>query len=238
MAELSTERNRALVMASLILALGLVTGGYLMGDGLRRAKYAERIVTVRGLAERDVTADLATWTIGFSATGGDLATLQQKSDADATAITAFLKRHGFTDSEIAPRGVSVNQWMDNGRANITLRQRIQLRTTNIAVARKAHAAQAELVRQGVAIEEGGNAMVYSFTRLNAIKPAMIAEATKDARAGAEQFAMDSGASVGGIKSAAQGYFSIGSRDGDAAGAGNESPDQKVRVVTTVDFYLE
>ncbi len=81
-------------------------------------------------------------------------------------------------------------------------------------------------------------MVYSFTKLNDVKPAMIAEATRDARQGAEQFAKDSGTEVGGIKSATQGYFSIGARDGDNAGSGSESPFQKVRVVTTIDFYLD
>src|SRR3546814_17181337 len=80
-------------------------------------------------------------------------------------------------------------------------------------------------------------MVYSFTKLNDIKPAMVAEATKDARKAAEQFAQDSGTGVGGIKSATQGYFSIGARDGDDMGNGADSPYKKVRVVTTVDFQI-
>src|SRR3546814_13415083 len=77
-------------------------------------------------------------------------------------------------------------------------------------------------------------MVYSFTKLKDIKPARVAEATKDARKAAEQFAQDSGTGVGGIKSATQGYFSIGARDGDDMGNGADSPYKKVRVVTTVD----
>lgn len=81
-------------------------------------------------------------------------------------------------------------------------------------------------------------MAYTFTKLNAIKPEMVAEATKDARSAAEQFAKDSGTSVGGIKSATQGYFSIEARDGDQGGWGvSDTPFKKVRVVTTVDFYL-
>ena len=94
-----------------------------------------------------------------------------------------------------------------------------------------------MVRQGVVLEEG-TGMSYSFTRLNDIKPEMVAEATKDARAAAEQFAQDSGADVGGIKHATQGYFSIEARDGDSGGWGvSDTPYKKVRVVTTVDFYL-
>lgn len=81
-------------------------------------------------------------------------------------------------------------------------------------------------------------MVYSFTRLNDVKPEMVAEATKDARRSAEQFAKDSGTGVGGIKSATQGYFSIDARDGEQSGGGIDTPFKKVRVVTTVDFYLK
>ena len=81
-------------------------------------------------------------------------------------------------------------------------------------------------------------MSYTFTKLNDIKPEMVAAATKDARAAAEQFAKDSGAEVGAIKNATQGYFSIDARDGDSGGWGvSDSPFKKVRVVTTVNFYL-
>ena len=70
---------------------------------------------------------------------------------------------------------------------------------------------------------------------------MIGQSIQDARRAAERFAQDSGASVGAIRSATQGYFSIGARDGDATeenyGA-RESPFQKVRVVTTIEFYLD
>src|SRR3546814_7880071 len=56
-----------MIAAAIILALGLMIGGYLLGNGLVRAREADRSVTVRGLAERDVTADLATWTLAYSA---------------------------------------------------------------------------------------------------------------------------------------------------------------------------
>jgi uncharacterized protein len=187
-----------------------------------------------------VTADLATWTIATSAVGSDLASLQAKSDTDGNAVLAFLKAKGFTDDEIEAGGISVNQYVDsNGRQNITIRRKIQLRTSRVMQARAAFAGQAELMRQGVVFDSDSGGMVYSFTRLNSVKPPMIAAATKNAREGAEQFAKDSGARVGEIKSASQGYFSIIPRDGDNAGApATASPFQKVRVVTTIDFYLK
>jgi hypothetical protein len=245
----SPPRN-SLIIAAAVLALGMAGGGWLLGRNIAATRLADRSVTVRGLAERDVTADLATWTIAYSASGSDIAPAQAKIDRDTAAIRAFLARFGFGDGEVAMSGVSVNQWVDNnpaygpeGRRNVTVRQRLQLRTTRVMDARRAAAAVSELVRAGVALEEGSN-VVYSFTRLEAVKPAMIAAATRDARRGAEQFAQDSGADVGGIKHAAQGYFSVGPRDGEGAGdaggerAGADTPFQKVRVVTTIDFYLD
>jgi hypothetical protein len=119
-----------------------------------------------------------------------------------------------------------------------VRRQIQLRTRDIAKAQQAYSRQADLIRAGVAVEEGSS-MVYNFTKLNDVKPEMIALATQDARRSAEQFARDSGTDVGGIRTATQGYFSISARDGNEAeeGSGRNSPLQKVRVVTTVDFFL-
>ena len=221
-----------------VLALGLVVGGYLLGNGLVRAKDADRSVTVRGLAERDVTADLATWTIAYSATAPDLATAQGSVDRDSEAIRAFFRELGFPTDDLQPTGVNVSQFSDSGVQKFTVRQRMTLRSTDIKRAQSAVKRQFELVRRGVVLEEGSG-MAFTFTKLNAIKPPMIAAATKDARASAEQFAKDSGTSVGPIKSATQGYFEVQARDGDSGGGWgvSDTPYKKVRVVTTVDFYL-
>ena len=237
------DRNNVLLVAALILAIAIVAGGYLLGDGLRRARMADRAVTVRGLAERNVTADLSTWTIAYSEQGTELGPVQSAVDEKSRAVRAFFRRHGFTDKDLSDTGASVNQYYDNNRGqnSVTVRQRIQLRTNDVMRARRAFARQADLIRGGVALEDGSG-MVYSFTKLNQIKPEMIAEATRNARDSALQFARDSGTGVGGIRSATQGYFSIGARDGDVDGEGGssagDSPFQKVRVVTTVDFYLD
>lgn len=220
-----------------IMAVGIVAGGYLLGDGLLRAKEAERSVTVRGLAERDVTADLATWTIAYSDTGTDLAAVQAKVRADTRAIEEFFAGLGFAKGALQPTGANVSSYTDEGVTRYTVRQRMALRTDDIDRAQKAVARQFDLVSRGVLLEEGSG-MAYTFTKLNDIKPEMVAEATRDARAAAEQFADDSGAAVGAIKDATQGYFTIEARDGDSGGWGvSDTPFKKVRVVTTVNFSL-
>jgi uncharacterized protein len=231
--------NRIALAGAVVLSGGLIVGGYLLGDGLRRAHAAERSVTVRGLAERNVTADLATWTIAYSATGGDLPSVRAEIEANTEALKGYFRSLGFPADALAATGAGVNQFMNNGVPTITITQRMQLRTSDIPRAQRAVANQFDLVRRGVTLQEG-SAMSYSFTKLNDIKPPMVAEATKDARAAAEQFAKDSGTAVGGIKSATQGYFSIEARDGEQSGGygAADTPFKKVRVVTTVDFYLD
>ena len=231
--------TRRWIGSAATVAFGLIVGGFLLGDGLVRAKAADRAVTVRGLAEREVVADLATWTLSYSATATDLATAQAGVDRDADSIGRFFAALGFPQDALQPTGVNVTYYTDSeGVGRYTVRQRMTLRTVDIERAQAAVKRQAELVRSGVVLEDGST-VAYTFTELDAIKPEMVAEATRDARAAAPQFAEDSGASVGSIRHATQGYFSIEARDGDAGGWGvSDTPYKKVRVVTTVDFSLD
>jgi hypothetical protein len=227
------------VLAAAILAIGLMVSAVILGRGLSSIREGPSSVIVRGVAERDVVADLATWTIATQANGSELAEVQARADRDAETVRAFLLANGFTETEVQPRGSGVSQYFDSsiGRMNITIRQRIQARTTDVPKMERAFAAQAELIRRGVALDSDGmGGLTYSFTRLNDVKPEMIAQATKAAREAADQFATDSGTRVGRIRQATQGLFTITGRDGDT-GPGTDTPNQKVRVVTTIEFLL-
>jgi hypothetical protein len=239
------DSRSVLLGAVAIFAIGLTTSGYVLGDGLRRAKAAERSVTVRGVSERDVTANLATWSIDFSNTGPELGTVQGSVERQARAVRTFFQSAGFAPGDVTDSGVSVSRERPNdsygrpGPEELTVNRTIQLRTTDVLKARNAFARQAELLRQGV--ELSGSTITYTFTKLNDLKPEMIGEANRNALRSAEQFARDSGADVGGIRNASQGYFSVGPRDGEACedcgSSGGTSPYQKVRVVTTIDYEL-
>lgn len=234
----SQSKGGVWVVSAAVLAVGFIIGSFLISTLVLKARLADRSVTVRGLAEREVMADLATWTLAYSAQGESLKAVQDDIDGDTQAINAFFKELGFATDALRPTGVGVNQYNNNyGKPVFNIRQRITLRTENIDLAQKAVSQQFDLIRRGVVLEEGSG-MSFTFTKLDEIKPEMVAEATQDARRAAQQFAQDSGADVGGIKSATQGYFSIQSRDGDSGGYGvSDTPYKKVRVVTTVDFYL-
>jgi hypothetical protein len=242
------QDSRAVLLGAVaIFAFGLTTSGYALGDGLRRSKMAEhRSVTVRGVSERDVTADLATWSVSFSHDGTELAPVQQSVDQQARSIRAFFLRAGFKPEEITDSDVTLSREQPRdrdgnpvGAQKLTVSRSIQLRTNDVMKVRAAYTREAELLRDGV--ELSGSSVSYTFTGLNRLKPEMIAEATRNARRSAEQFATDSGVSVGRLKTASQGYFSVGARDGedcdDCGSSGGSSPFQKVRVVTTIDYDL-
>ncbi len=232
------DRNRVLLVATAIAAIGLMGAGWLAGSGLVRMKDSERAVTVRGLAERDVRADLATWTVTYSTSAPTLGEAQAGADAATREVRSYFAGLGFPANALSPAGVSVNSFVNNGVQTYTVQQRQQFRTTDIARAQRAVANQFDLVRNGVSLADGST-MQYTFTQLNAIKPPMVAAATRDARRSAEQFAQDSGASVGRIRSATQGYFEITARDGTSDNYGvSDTPDKRVRVVTTVEYYLD
>ena len=238
------QDSRAVLLGAVaIFAVGLTASGYVLGDGLRRAKSAERTVTVRGVSERDVVADLATWSVEFSAKGSDLAPVQQSVDAQARQVRDFFRTAGFKPADVSDSNINVSRQRDSDDAGapdrVIVRRTIQLRTGDVLKARQAFARQSELLRGGV--ELSSSDVSYVFTKLNALKPQMIAEATRNARRSAEEFARDSGAEVGRIKNASQGYFSVGPRDGETCegcgSTGSTSPYQKVRVVTTIDYDL-
>lgn len=243
------QGDRAVLLGAVaIFAVGLTTSGYALGDGFRRYKLAEqRTVSVRGVSERNVTADLATWSISFSHEGTELGPVQQSVDQQARLVRAFFQRAGFRPGDVTDSDVSLSRQQRTDRDGnpvgpqvLTVRRSIQLRTKEVIRARAAYAAQATLLRDGV--ELSGSGISYTFTKLNDLKPEMIAEATQGARRSAERFARDSGAEVGRIKTASQGYFSVGARDGDdcddCGSSGGSTPFQKVRVVTTIDYDID
>jgi uncharacterized protein len=237
-----SESNRGSLGAlGIPLAVGLIVSGWLVASSIRHFKDFERYVTVKGLAEREVAADLAIWPVVYSVAGNDLTELQQRIEQDAARIEAFLLREGFAREEISRSAPRVTDQAPTGstpsgsvaKERYLVEATVTLRTPKVDAARAAIERSGELVREGVRLLRSWEYNTqYFFTALDTVKPEMIAEATRDARAAADKFAQDSGARLGGIRRAQQGYFSIEDRDA-------YSPEvKKIRVVTTVEYFLE
>jgi hypothetical protein len=245
---MATSRQSATsVTAAAVLAVGLVFAGWLIGTGLQVARKADRFVTVKGIAERTVAADLAIWPLRFVATGDELPTVQAELDRQQAAVLAFLQGLGFSDEEIELQDLQVTDLYAQAYRSGAVEDRfivartVTVRTAKVDAVRAASQRVGELVEARVVLSSemgpAGNSPSYLFTGLVELKPAMIAEATANAREAAQQFATDSGSRLGGIRRANQGLFQILPRD-DAPGSFEaRQVDKTVRVVSTIDYLL-
>lgn len=231
------------LLAAALVGLGLVGGGWLIGHGFERGRSAEHYVTVKGLAETFVRADLAIWPLRTTATGDDLNRVQAKIDADGEAIAAFLTSRGIDAEAIQPQRVEVTDllaqaWRPEGAAQnrFIVAQTILVRTGMVDLVAELNRATGQLVSQGVVLVDTGGP-TYVFTDLNAIKPQMLAAASANARTAAQQFAADVDSELGGIRRASQGIFEILPRDAAPGISEASQIDKQVRVVSTIEYLL-
>ncbi|MGB7438000.1 MAG: SIMPL domain-containing protein [Candidatus Acidiferrum sp.] len=254
----NAKEHGGTTLLGLLLALGLIIGGWVLGVQIKNTRLADRYVTVKGLVERNVKSDLAIWPLSYKEAGDDLTTLYAKTEADKKIILDFLQQQSIEPSEIELGIVRVvdtqaNEFGGVNRAphRYIVDQQITVRTKRVDVVANAAQKTMQLLQKGIVL--GGNnnfgqGLAYKFTALNSIKPDMITEATRNARAAADRFASDSGSKVGAIRQANQGVFSILPADqGAATGEPGEGGDvsfgadaslmKTVRVVTTVQYYL-
>jgi hypothetical protein len=230
-----------------LLAIGLIGGGLLVGRGFTESRLGDRFVTVKGVAEREVEADLAVWTIQFSSGGNDLAEVQRTVLRNQQLTLEFLQDHGIAPELVQVEGVRVvdaaanpyQQGPINNRFSVT--QTIIVRSEDPRGIQAASQDVGTLVEGGVVLvsgqEYGPGGPTYIFRGLNDVKPAMIAEATARAREAAVEFAGDSDSQLGGIRRASQGVFEILPRDPAPNVMEQNRIEKTVRVVATVEYFL-
>ncbi len=228
------------ILPALLIAAGIFFLGVFIKSGFDNFSYRDRVVTVRGLAEKEVTANKVTWPIVCKEVGNDLTAIYGKITATNSIVVDFLKSNGISETEIlvqAPNIVDLQAERYGStdrqyRYNVT--SVIVVTSTNVDKVNELIKRQTELLKDGVAITAGDYQYqtIYEYTGLNDIKPEMIAEATHNAREAADKFAADSHSRLGKIKTASQGQFSIDDRDPYTPYL------KKIRVVSTIVFYLE
>lgn len=228
------------LILGLFLFAGLAVLGYLLGSSAIKFKEFERTVTVKGLSEKELPADIAIWPIPFSSANKDLGALYRTLETDTERILEFLESNGFSDSEVTVSAPAITDKLAQqygGNMKIELRytatQNVTVYSKKIDAVRATMNRLVELGKKGIVFGGGnyGYKTEFMFTRLNEVKPQMIEEATRKAREVAEKFAKDSSSRLGKIKRARQGQFSIADRDK------NTPHIKKVRVVSTVEYYL-
>jgi len=228
------------IIAAALIALGIVCLGWSIKAGIDNFANKDRKVNVKGLAEREVEADKVTWPIVSKELGNDLPELYNKIGVTQGKIKAFLLRNGIKEAELtvnAPQVVDLNA-REYGERNQPYRyivtSVITVTSQNVKQVRSIIAKQGDLLKEGVAIVDGGyeNPVKYEYVSFKEMKPKMMQEAIENAEKTAQQFAENSHSQLNKIVSADQGQFSIENRDE------NTPYIKKVRVVTTVTYSLK
>lgn len=237
---MQTNGKAGALILGVSLVIGLVGLGYMLSDAAIRFKEFDRSVTVKGLSEREYNADVVIWPIQFTVAGNDLVALYDAIESSTDRIRGFLQKNGIASAEITAAAPSITdksaqQYGNNVRVEFryTAVQTVTVYTNDVAKVRSVMGTLSGLGKQGIVFTGGGyDAQTdYLFTRLNEVKPEMIEEATTKAREVAGKFAEDSDSTLGKIKRASQGQFSISPRDR------NNPHIKKVRVVSTIEYYL-
>ncbi len=230
----------SIIISSAIVALGLVLLGLALKSGIDRFSDRDRVVTVRGLCEKEVQANKVTWPIVTKEVGNSLPDIYRVIESNNKAIMSFLTGNGLSENEISVNPPQVYDAAAEryGRSDNPYRYQVTnvivVTSDKVDLVRKLIDKQTDLLRQGIAIVAGdyNYQTTYEYTDLNSVKPEMIAEATSNAREAADKFAQDSDSKLGKIKTASQGQFSINDRD-------QYTPQIKtIRVVTYITYYLE
>lgn len=241
---------------SIILGCSIILGAFLLGffifKGLKTFSDKDRVVTVKGLAEMNMKATSATISINFSFSGDDLKDVLQRSEDKKVAIINYLKENGYTEKEVEINNINVTdrqtyyetQWRNGQEVLVKIDryaayQGLTVQSSDIENTEdKSSVIELDLISKDLTSTINTS---YAFPELNSIKPQLIAESTKNARVAGEQFANDSQAKLGKIKTASQGQITIAGRyyyDEDLTGIPEEPYIQKARVVSTIVFFLE
>lgn len=236
----------AALLGAVLLAVGIALAGWFVGTSLVESRKPLRVVTVKGLSEREVEANLGFWPIRFVATGATLEDARAGLERSEAAVRAFLADRGFAEEEIQVQNVLVEDRAAGYNAGSTpdefrfvLTEDMLVTTDRVQDLADASRAVADLLRQGVVFSSDAYTAGASFvfTGINDLKSEMLTEATQRARETAEQFASESGSVVGDIQTANQGVFEIL----PAVEIPNDRPEKqinkKVRVVTTITYFL-
>jgi hypothetical protein len=226
--------------ASFILGIFFVIGMYIFGRHILETRKSTQYVSVKGLAEKEVKADLGSWVIAASSADNNIDHLKSNINQQLFNARAWLIEKGFSESEIKVEELSILENIyGQTQARYTANLQISVATAKVDLLDAMSGLVNQLIDKGVALT--GDRWVtrprYFFTKINEVKPDLLAEATQAALKSAEEFAENSGAKVGGIRQASQGVISL-----IPSNRVNDSEEfflhKIARVVTSIDYYIE
>lgn len=237
-------KTKHILLGSSILSLGIFAAGYSIANAVFHFKDFDRYVDVKGLDEKIVKSNQASWQITFTTSSNDLKQIYSSVSKSQNTIIQFLTTQGFKESEIQKQSIAITDNLamtysqhSSNQPRYFATSSLVVLSQNVDLVAKASQKTEALVESGVVVN---NSLVrYSYTDLNAIKPEMLTHATENAKEAALIFAKNSQSQLSSIKNASQGLFTISSADATSASGYDDGSNimKKVRVVTSVQFFI-
>ncbi len=224
-------------IVSCIIAAGMIAAAAVLSSGIKQIAFKDRAVTVKGLATADVKADYAVYPIYYTIESDDMRSLQAEATRVKKEVMDILLAKGFTKADLKDGKVSVSdQWANyygehRPAYQYSLDASVVISTEKVDLVAENLNLTSELLDKGILVNIQEWSIDYQYNGLADIKPAMIEEATANARAVAIKFAEDAKCKLGSIRRANQGQFTIESDE-------YQPWIKHIRVVTTVDYYLK
>jgi hypothetical protein len=236
------------MLAGLFLAVGLVLSSMLGTAAWVKIKNSQ-FITAKGSTRKNVTSDLVVWSGSFTTEAPTLLEAQRNLKADAVKVQDFLTGGGVTNIVFKPIAIEEIQASVSNDTNgesissqrtvgYKLTQKVRVESENVA--QMAQLDTTPLVEQGVLFTTEPPQFLY--TKVAEEKIEMLADATKDARARAEQIAAQGSRSIASLHDAEMGVFQITPlHESDTSGEGESdtsSMDKTITAVVTATFLLK
>jgi hypothetical protein len=235
------------LLLGLALAVGLIASAVVVSRSLERIKLAGDKITVKGYAEEKVVSDAGTWRGTVAARAPDLQAAYRKLEADSARVVAMVRAGAGADAQVVVGPVSTQTLQEFGPGGVQtgritgyeLNRMFEFSSPEVALIGRIASDASRLISDGVNM----NSMPpqYFFRDLNTVKVRLIGAATKDSRLRAEQFAANSGVTVGPLRSASQGVFQItapnSTETADYGSYDTSTVEKVVKAVVTVEYSV-
>ena len=235
------------ILPAVLVAAGLALGGWFVGQGLEGFRKADRVLTIKGLAEQDIVSDYAVWTLSFRRPGQSYEDVRRALTDDREAVVQFLLSQGFGEAEIERRPLQITdlQAREYGQTSVAFRYTgvgaVTVRSERVHAVAKAANGIDPLIALGVQMsqdESSGGGPRYLLRGFNEAKPALLEQAIGNARDQAQKFALDAGTKLGPLRRANQGTIQILDDDGGDGFSTGRSIRKRLRVVSTFEYTLD
>jgi uncharacterized protein len=243
--------RNGLILSSVILAVGLIVSTAIIANAVVKFKSLDQTVFVTGSARKQITSDLAVWSVNISRDAPKLADAYNLVSKDMPVVVEFLRKKGIESDQMMRSSIGTTALKEQKRDYVSdsggtivgyrVSQGIEVRSKDVRkIETIARESTELLLKQGVMVAV--SSPEFYCTSIGDLKQTMLADAAKDAQIRAQKIAESTGSKIGPLRSARMGTLQItppGSTQVSDSGISDTTTIEKdITAVVNVSFALE